>query len=74
MAPVFNEDGTLKSPARITVLFNGVLVENNFELKGPTLHTGTPIYKKHGASPIKLQSHGDKSEPLSFRNIWLREL
>lgn len=74
MAPVFNEDGTLKSPARVTLLFNGVLVENNFELKGPTLHIGTPIYKKHGGAPIKLQSHGDKSEPLSFRNIWLREL
>lgn len=73
-APVFEADGTLKSPARITVLFNGVLVQNNVELLGPTQYIGTPTYKAHGASPIKLQAHGDKSEPISFRNIWIREL
>ena len=74
-APVFNADGSLKSPARITVLFNGVLVQNNFELSGPTLYIGKPNYNKaHGASPIKLQAHGDKSEPISFRNIWVREI
>lgn len=73
-APAFNEDGTVKTPAHATVFFNGVLVENNFELKGPTLYIGKPEYKAHGACPIKLQAHGDKSEPLSFRNIWIREL
>ncbi|MDB5142430.1 MAG: hypothetical protein JWQ66_1143 [Mucilaginibacter sp.] len=73
-APVFNEGGSLKTPAHATVFFNGVLVENNFELKGPTLYIGKPEYKAHGPSPIKLQAHGDKSEPLSFRNIWVREL
>lgn len=73
-APVFNTDGTLKSPARVTVFFNGVLVENNFELKGVTLYIGKPYYKAHGPSPIKLQAHGDKSKPISFRNIWVREL
>jgi hypothetical protein len=74
-APVFNQDGTLKSAARVTVLFNGVLVQNNFELTGPTQYVGKPSYAKaHGASPIKLQAHGDKSEPISFRNIWVREL
>lgn len=74
-APVFNADGSLKSAARVTVLFNGVLVQNNFELKGPTLYIGQPAYKQaHGGSPIKLQAHGDKSEPISFRNIWVREI
>jgi hypothetical protein len=74
-APVFNADKSLKSPARVTVLFNGVLVQNNFELAGPTLYIGKPAYTKaHGPSPIKLQAHGDKSEPISFRNIWVREL
>lgn len=74
-APVFNADGSLKSAARVTVLFNGVLVQNNFELKGPTLYIGQPAYTQaHGASPIKLQAHGDKSEPISFRNIWVREI
>ena len=73
-APTFNDDGTLKTPANVTVLFNGVLVQNHFELKGQTLYIGKPFYKKYDSAPIKLQAHGDKSEPLSFRNIWVREL
>jgi len=73
-APRFNEDGTLKSAARVTALHNGVLVQNNYELKGVTRYIGTPEYKKHGASAIKLQAHGDPSEPISYRNIWVREL
>lgn len=74
-APIFNTDGSLKSPAKVTVFFNGVLVQNNFELAGPTQYIGKASYgKAHGACPIKLQSHGDKSEPISFRNIWIREL
>ncbi|PAW93832.1 hypothetical protein CKK33_10130 [Mucilaginibacter sp. MD40] len=73
-APTFDGD-QLKTPARVTVIFNGVLVENNVELLGPTQYIGKPGYRKaHGDSPIKLQAHGDKSEPLSFRNIWVREL
>lgn len=73
-APRFNDDGSLKSPARVTAFHNGVLVQNNFELQGPTLYIGKPEYKQHGAAPIKLQAHGDKSEPISFRNIWIRNL
>jgi hypothetical protein len=73
-APTFNSDGSLKTPAYATVLFNGVLVENHFELKGQTLYIGKPFYKAYTAAPIKLQAHGDKSEPISFRNIWIREL
>jgi hypothetical protein len=38
------------------------------------VYIGKPSYKAHGPTPIKLQAHGDPSEPLSFRNIWLREL
>lgn len=73
-APTFDGD-KLKTPARVTVLFNGVLVENNIELLGPTQYIGAPGYRApHGPAPIKLQAHGDKSEPLSFRNIWVREL
>ena len=73
-APIFNDDGSLKTPAYATVFFNGVLVENHFELKGQTLYIGKPFYKKYDRAAIKLQAHGDKSEPLSFRNIWVREL
>ena len=73
-APTFNDDGTMKTPAKATVFFNGVLVENNVELLGPTRYIGKPVYEKHGPAPLKLQAHGDKSEPLSYRNIWIREL
>ena len=73
-APVFNIDGSLKTPAYVTVFLNGVLVQNHFELKGETRYIGQPFYKKYDAAPIKLQAHGDKSEPVSFRNIWVREL
>jgi hypothetical protein len=73
-APTFNDDGSLKTPAYVTVFFNGVLVQNHFALKGQTLYNGQPFYKKYDSAPIKLQAHGDKSEPISFRNIWVREL
>jgi len=73
-APTFNPDGSLKTPAYVTVFFNGVLVQNHFELKGETLYIGKPFYKAFTSAPIKLQAHGDKSEPISYRNIWVREL
>jgi hypothetical protein len=73
-APRFNDDSTLKSPARITAFHNGVLVQNNVEIQGGTVYIGKPSYKAHGASAIKLQDHGDPSQPISFRNIWVREL
>jgi hypothetical protein len=73
-APTFNTDGSLKSPAFVTVFFNGVLVQNHFQLQGQTLYIGKPFYKPYDRAPIKLQAHGDHSEPLSFRNIWVREL
>jgi hypothetical protein len=73
-APTFNADGSLKAPAYVTVFFNGVLIQNHFELKGQTLYNGQPFYKEYNTAPIKLQAHGDQSEPISFRNIWVREL
>lgn len=74
-APVFDDNGTVKKPATITVIWNGVVVQNNTTLLGPTQYIGQPSYSvKHGKSAIKLQAHGDKSEPISFRNIWVREL
>lgn len=74
-APTFKADSSVNTPAKVTVLYNGVLVQNNFELKGPTQYVGEASYKKaHGPLPVKLQAHGDKSEPVSYRNIWIREL
>jgi hypothetical protein len=73
-APTFNGDGSLKTPAYLTVFFNGALVQNHVELKGETLYIGKPVYKKYDSAPIKLQAHGDQSPSISFRNIWVREL
>ena len=71
-APKFNADSSLLSPARFTVFHNGVLVQNNVELKGETVYIGQPEYKsKIEKGPIALQDHGN---PVSFRNIWIREL
>ena len=73
-APVFAKDGAVTTPARATVLYNGVLIQNDAVLTGETLYIGKPIYRPYTAAPIKLQAHGDPSPPLSFRNIWVREL
>ncbi|WAJ71825.1 3-keto-disaccharide hydrolase [Catenovulum adriaticum] len=71
-APRFNKKGQVTSPARFTAMHNGILVLHNVELQGPTVYVGTAHYDKaHGCEPIKLQDHRD---PVSFRNIWLREL
>ena len=57
----------------MTVLHNGVLIQNNVSLRGPTLYIGIPEYsiRKHGAMPLVLQDHGN---PVAYRNIWIREL
>ncbi|MBQ3148492.1 MAG: DUF1080 domain-containing protein [Alistipes sp.] len=73
-APVFNEDGTYKVPPTVTVLQNGIVLLNNFTIRGTTEYIGHPQVKPHGDGPIRLQMHGDPSEAISFRNIWLRKL
>jgi hypothetical protein len=66
------KDGKLTSPARVTALHNGVLVQDNVELTGPTAHGERPPYKSGPDKlPIQLQDHGD---PVRYRNIWIREL
>jgi Domain of Unknown Function (DUF1080) len=69
-APVFNDDGSLKSPAYMTALHNGVLIINHFALVGTTPFNQPPKYEQHGKLPIHLQFHGN---PVRFRNIWVRE-
>jgi hypothetical protein len=71
-APEFNDDGQVKKPARLTVFHNGVLVQDNEPLTGPTKHQQRPGYNPHGKLPLRLQDHGDN--PLWFRNIWVRPL
>ncbi len=71
-APRFNKDSSLQSQARITVLHNGVLVQNNAAIWGATQYIGIATNTWHREKePIVLQDHGDA---VSFRNIWIREL
>ncbi|MCH5718080.1 3-keto-disaccharide hydrolase [Niabella hibiscisoli] len=71
-APRFNKDSSVKSQARITVLHNGVLVQNNTSIWGATQYIGIATNTWHKEKePIILQDHGDA---VSFRNIWIREL
>lgn len=70
-APRFANDGSLVSPAYVTALHNGVLVQHHVALQGATVYAGKPSYRMHGPAPIKLQDHGDT---VSFRNIWVRPL
>jgi len=72
IAPEFNADGSLISPARLTVFWNGVLVQYDVELQGPTIYRGKPNYEAYDeVGPLLLQDH---DHPVSYRNIWLREL
>ena len=73
-APRFGKDSlTYFTPPRATVFHNGLLIQNNVALRGPTTYVGIPEYliKKHGPGSILLQQHGN---PVAFRNIWIREL
>ena len=70
-APHFDTNGDVETPARVTVLHNGVVVQNNSEIKGPTQYIGLPSYEQHGCAPLYLQDHG---EAIEFRNIWVRKL
>jgi hypothetical protein len=73
-APVFNENGTYKYRPRVTVIQNGIVLQNNTEILGTTEYIGFPRTVKHGDGPILLQSHGDPSAPISYRNIWIRKM
>ena len=71
-APLFNEDGSRKRPGYVTVIHNGVLIQNHVEILGTTEYIGPPRNIAHPAKlPISLQDHGN---PVSYRNIWVREL
>jgi len=72
IAPRFAPDGSLVSPARLTVFQNGVLIQHDIRIYGPTIYQGRPHYVPHAARlPLELQEHHN---PVAFRNIWVREL
>jgi hypothetical protein len=70
-APIFKKDGTYRIPPRITVIHNGIVIQNNTTIAGTTEYIGFPKVVEHGAGPILLQDHGNA---VNFRNIWIREL
>lgn len=72
-APVFNTEGGKIKSATVTVLHNGVLIQDHTEIKGTTPYIGWPKNPSHGKGPLMLQDHGDDSR-VSYRNIWVREL
>jgi hypothetical protein len=70
-APRFQDDGSLITPGYVTVLHNGVVIHNHFELLGATSYVEPPRYRKHAEKDaLILQYHGN---PVRFRNIWIRE-
>lgn len=70
-APRFNDDGSVKTPGYVTVLHNGIVIHNHFELLGSTNFDRPPAYTKHeDKEPLMIQFHGN---PVRFRNIWIRE-
>jgi hypothetical protein len=70
-APQFRENGSLYKPAYITLIHNGVLTLNHFEIQGTIQYIGIPKYDLHDKASILLQEHGSA---VSFRNIWIREI
>jgi hypothetical protein len=70
-APRFSDNGRVIIPAYVTVLLNGVIVQNHTQIVGSTDYRGFPLYTAHGKAGIKLQDH---DHAVSYRNIWLREL
>jgi len=71
-APKFRYNGSVETPAYVTVLMNGVMVLNHFEIQGTIQYIGIPSYEYYsGKGPIALQEHGSE---VSFRNIWIRDL
>ncbi|MBJ2174965.1 DUF1080 domain-containing protein [Aureibaculum sp. A20] len=72
-APEFDTDGEKIKSGTMTVLHNGVLIQDHFEILGAVAYIGWPTNEPHGKAPLQLQDHNDGSKP-SFRNIWVREL
>jgi hypothetical protein len=67
----FGKSGRMLIPAYVTVLHNGVLIQAHTAITGPTEYKGLPVYKQVDKGPLQLQDHGN---PVSYRNIWIREL
>ncbi len=72
-APVFDSEGEKAQSGTITVVHNGILIQDHAEIMGTTEYIGWPKNNAHGKAPLQLQDHNDRSG-VSYRNIWVREL
>ena len=72
-APKFDSKEKIAMPGTVTILHNGVLIQDHVSIEGTTEYIGWPKIRAHGKAPIKLQDHQDNSG-VSYRNIWVREL
>jgi hypothetical protein len=70
-APRFRYNGSVETPAFITVIHNGILIQNHVEIQGTIQYIGMPRYEFHGDDSILLQGHGSQ---VKFRNIWVRKI
>jgi hypothetical protein len=70
-APHFRYNGSVETPAFITVVHNGILIQNHVEIQGTIQYIGMPRYEFHGDDSLLLQGHGAK---VSYRNIWIRKI
>ena len=70
-APRFNRNGGQEQPPKVTVIHNGVVVQNATIIQGSTEYIGAPKVSAHGKGALKFQDHGNA---VSYRNIWIREL
>jgi Domain of Unknown Function (DUF1080) len=70
-APRFRYNGSVETPAFITVVHNGILIQNHVEIQGTIQYIGMPRYEFHGDDSLLLQGHGAK---VSYRNIWIRKI
>jgi hypothetical protein len=70
-APRFKDSGTYFTPPRITIIYNGVLVQYNVAIQGPTFFPGIPQYiiNEHGDGPIQLQQHGNPTWQSYHRRV-----
>ena len=74
-APTFREDGSFRTHPYVTVIHNGVVIQNNTRINERRNNEGIPSYREHGDGPIILQAHRDRTTTeVSYRNIWIREL
>ncbi len=70
-APTFRANGSMANPPFVTVIHNGIVIQNHTPIQGTTEYIGSPQVKAHGDAPIRLQDHDN---PVSYRNIWVRPL